>query len=1588
MPLSQEELYGATKANKKKKSDDTGFFEAAAAGIASGLIKIPESFVSLGAELMDLGLGTEKAKEVEKYFDDLNPFDEIAESRGIGKITEALTTVGTLAVTGGIRGVAIAATARSAIIAKRALEAKKAGKAVTLSKLGRIIDKGEDILTTPTAGAIIGSGVGEAIATDEDIGTLGDMLKGTSLEPLAFTMMNTESKEGRAEAFRRLTNRIKFGAEGALFNLGLVKAGQGVKKLREPATYGLERWKEGGIAATVEKALYGLKPAFGGTQIGFETGQLSLDRIKAAKAEAQRQVTLLHTSIDELVPKLDKSVDLDTGKILNKIQDLMQPLPGKRLESIKLEELPGIIESKTGIKNNARGSFTYKYSGEGLTKELNKEGKELYQDFINMGKDDGISLTGPKKSPMSEQEFITKMTIEAPNQANKYVDNISKDINQTRKLITPEKSIGDQGQMGFFSVDDYSIIKNGPADKFLQQIEKGGGGKKARNEIENIIKTWRSTVDNLTGKISENNLKVNLSKKLHAELGNYLTADYAQFNQHAIPLFRVNRNVAEIKEPALKAYMEQEKNAYRVSQAETLKKTPGKEGIKPEDIVIPQKKLDEFSQEGTSKIERYLRAKNLEELDSIKASGTEDGMKRHTGDAPDKATKKTEKDGITIQTSVLERKRLDEWEEIVLGRVKDPTVTFMSSVSKMASLNYTLDYVNAIAKQGGKPSGRVVVEGGVTKFLNSIDEPIDIPALTQDNLKKGRVKEKFYDENGKFYTPEETLALATKETEDLLRTELNRSQYIFGKGDVMGDFTNAADELVKTGKAKNLEEAGDMLRDRNQFKQVKSTGMDGLSALDGKWMQAPKYDTVFDTTNNWLENLSTLGTIYKYGVLGPKTVSQISKTVLNGLTHVRNFISAGAFVSANGAIIPMGGDLKALIPTSLGGDVLETGGLGEGIIESSRIMSAQRLNPAGKRQRLNPKQESRAAELNRRSAQVGVGGGTQGEAGEIARQIDDFGEGTGLIGLEDLGNKTMRRLYKGKGILKKAYEKTTQLYVEEDTFHKNINWFLERNRYETIFTGLGINKGNFKDALKGKGVNEKVRDFLNDSVERFYDKTTRTFDGSFELFLDEIGGKLTRNNIPNYAYVGRFGRALRMSPFGNFIAFPLEIMRTGSNVVDTAIKEMSSGIPAIKKLGQRRLASFAITVGGIPQALKQTMMAVHDVSNEEMEALRRVVPEWSKNSTLIPAGRDKDGYLKYQDFSYSNAYDFLLRPIRAVNNAINEGKDDGISLKAAMGEGLQDGFSELLQPFASESILSEAVIDSVIRGGVGKDGRRVWGEEDEPFTKMIKAMGHIGKQVVPMGSTFKQLQRISLAGRDKTGEYGEEYKLKDELPGLFGFRITNSNPERSLQFKIGSFGSSLKKTENLFTTPLLKGGRISPQDILEGYQYSESRRFHVLKDMAKNIQAMRDLGMEDYKIEQKLKARKGLGKEVISDLMLGVYTPKSPSNFFIDRVGDINRDLNQKEGISVPNPYYKALPFLNKVINNNRRINLMDEDISFSQLNVGEPTSPSIISKVFNNDGPVRSNVSSATPQLAAAGTNTSLTQPLKVEDVFKTGIV
>ena len=124
-PLSLEE------SKKKQEDEEVGFFESALAGVATGLWNIPKGFVSLGAELFDLIGDTNTAKGVEKWFDDVNPFDDEAEARTIGKVVQAITQIAPVAIGGGALGIR-AGKAIGEKLAKRAVLAKQLNKSFSL----------------------------------------------------------------------------------------------------------------------------------------------------------------------------------------------------------------------------------------------------------------------------------------------------------------------------------------------------------------------------------------------------------------------------------------------------------------------------------------------------------------------------------------------------------------------------------------------------------------------------------------------------------------------------------------------------------------------------------------------------------------------------------------------------------------------------------------------------------------------------------------------------------------------------------------------------------------------------------------------------------------------------------------------------------------------------------------------------------------------------------------------------------------------------------------------------------------------------------------------------------------------------------------------------------------------------------------------------------------------------------------------------------------------------------------------------------------------------------------------------------------
>ena len=1391
---------------KENKEQDVGFFESALAGVATGLWNIPKGVVSLGAEIFDLVGDTNTAKDVENWFDEVNPFDDEAEARTVGKITQALTQIAPLAISGaalgaraGVKGASAltrrAAALRSAefkkltgstasIVAKKAIAAKKAGKYFSLTNAGRKI-------MGPISGGIVGSGVGEALVADEDIGTLADIAKGTSFEPYALTMLDRETKEGRDEAYRKLKNRLKFGTEGALFNLALFGAGKGVQKLRTPAKEGVDAYLKTPVGGFFQKIGLGLSAQGGGSRKTFELLKGSQDSIQALEIGTMEAIKKIDDAAKEVVPAIDdflrqSSVNKEVTpftekKFLSKIQNILTtkidpsfigpktevPSLGssllkpesaqKALGQIKsrkviqqsLSELPE-VQNKLKLIDNELG-------------ELNLMGKDPYQRLLNQ----------PRRAKLLQDR--AKLSLREKN-----LNSIVKENTFLKKSV--------------FKIDDYKVSRE--LQELLDQAKKAG--IKNTEPLKNAILEMRMGVDNVssllmqTGKLSGDDFKMFSNR-----LGSYLNDEYAAFTK--MPIFKKYKVTDEIRQKSfdllkadkLKTYALDEKNYYAAGPNKGQLISPTAEQVKGTQY------SDEFI---NKQIDDYLRKEGLDEANVLNKE-FKNGVEEVTG----RPATLEERKAVSLNPSILEPKIAEPWQKELIGQIKDPKYTFHSTISKQAHLLYG------------------------TKYLDDVNKAWSVGP------------------NKKIFT---------------------------------------ADELTKQGIDINKLDPRDW-----KYVEPGQGRLAGISALDGKYIRAPEYDAIFDVTSDWL-NKTDVGTAYRYMLLVPKAMSQISKTILSPITHVRNFISAASFAAANGAILPNLTDIQTLAPKVFGG---------KGVLGEAYDLTAKRVFGT-----LN-KQQQRSYQ---RLKELGLTG-TQVEAGETLKLAQDIAEGA-------TGAKAFDKLSRAPKSLKKAYIKAQDTYVAEDDFWKIVSFELERNRYNNIFNKIGFTKDNYKTLLN---EDSNVGRYFRKKVTRM-DIVNESYDG----FLDELSANMVRNQVPNYEYIGRTAKALRQSPFGNFIAFPIEIMRTGNNIITQSIDEITSGIPQLKALGTRRLLSFGTTVGGIPIALTEVFKAKNNVTEEEMSALRKFVPEWSKNSTLLPVGRDENGYLKYVDLSYSTAYDFLLRPYTTVVNAIAQTDGTEESLKQALGEGLSEGVVELMEPFVSESIFTEALVDSTIRRGIGKGGRRVWNEQDDPMVKIGKGIFHIGGALTP-GST-SQLKRLGLAATGKTSKYGELYNLADELPGLAGFRTINSNPERALTYMSTAFGRDLKKASNLFTGPLLRGGRVDPDDIVNSYKYSEAQRFQVLKDMYKNIDAARTLGVSESAIRKKVK-RKGLSKNVFNQLMQGKFTPSRPNSFFVKRMSEITRDLNEKEGVNLPNPYFESIPAINDIISENRNIGLLKDNVSF-----------------------------------------------------------
>ena len=588
------------------------------------------------------------------------------------------------------------------------------------------------------------------------------------------------------------------------------------------------------------------------------------------------------------------------------------------------------------------------------------------------------------------------------------------------------------------------------------------------------------------------------------------------------------------------------------------------------------------------------------------------------------------------------------------------------------------------------------------------------------------------------------------------------------------------------------------------------------------------------TTVDKINDKGLAKAIYDNFILYPKATSQIAKTILSPITHVRNFISAGAFAGANG-ILPG----VTITPTQLLRDFKNTYGA------LSR---------------------SDGGELYEKLLKLGVVNSNV-RLGDLRKLLDDVNFGETLS--QTKGLKSMMR---GLSKIKKFGE---DLYTAEDDFWKITTFAVESRR--------------LTNAYKRSGISKSADEIAEEAAE------------------------IVRNNVPNYDYVSEFVKATRKMPIGNFVSFPAEIIRTGTNIVRRALKEINfktkndNGdlVAPFRRIGMQRLLGFGTTVIGLPYGIQQAFQTIYNVTEDEMEALKRYVPNWSKNSVLIPI-KGKDGKLKYVDFSHSNAYDTLTRPIQTVINAVAEGRDDENGIMDDFTIGLIEATKELGSPFIGESIWTEALLDVTVRGGRTRSGRTLYTDETPDGEKAVKRLEHLITTQLP--GSLAQLERLDIAFKPvdvpiigKTGpeadfdEYGKGYEIPNELAGIFGYRAIEVDPENSINFKIADFQSSVRNARRLFTSPLLKGGVVQPSEIVDRYIATNDALFDAYKEIRKDYIAALKLGANPKELTKSF-ADRGL-KTDLGSIMKGDFKP-----FTLSR-GIIQAFKENAEQIGIQNPY-------------------------------------------------------------------------------------
>lgn len=621
--------------------------------------------------------------------------------------------------------------------------------------------------------------------------------------------------------------------------------------------------------------------------------------------------------------------------------------------------------------------------------------------------------------------------------------------------------------------------------------------------------------------------------------------------------------------------------------------------------------------------------------------------------------------------------------------------------------------------------------------------------------------------------------------------------------------------------------------------------------------------------------------IYKNLILIPQTWTRGGKILYSPFTQTRNLVSGAGF-----AIVNSNFNLNNFGPA-----LEQAGAYVKG---------------------LTPKQAKRLVDLGVMNTSPFIG--DLARTYELAGRMDSV---SGVIGLVQERQRTLTQPFKGQ-----VGEFVRKTYQFGDDFWKVVNYLGEFDKYTEMFampSQLDSKSPEFSEM-----VEENIRtieQLMERGDRRALPLNSSTPEGRLNEAIEELAAYRTRQNVPNYDFIGTFGEIVRIGPTGDFVAFPTEQVRTSWNTVTSGITEIQVGKKLqeqgktelgkqIERRGWTRVMSYTLYNATIGVGAKGLALGLKGLKWGAYGALGMFAAGWGEDRNEIILDIDsRTGVVRTVDTSSTDAYDVITEPIRALIRGAVTGRSNWEKTSGAV-TGFAEGLVNFFAQYFSPSIYAKAFTGALT--GTDDRGRDIR-DKNESLTKQgSDTLRYLYDQLQPgISTTARQFMQAEGEGAEQLDRFNREKTLEDVAKRGFGATVKEKNlPKEWASFKLTEYLKNVGKAVSDYRSPQYKGGSetLTVSDIIEAYNRANETYYNLVLQERKRINAAGDLsisaetmfgGIDSDRLKNISKRdRANLQLEDIGNEDGGFddinFTPIEPKNFFDEAIEDAIAELARK----------------------------------------------------------------------------------------------